>query len=183
MLVLPALLALVTTAPPAPVRKPDPPLVSFTLRWLRQDPSATAGVAAPDPVVILEPVLTTLDGQVAFIEMKSEPKSGANDVLYVSLSPTVEPADDSGKAVDGSGAAKSEPTVRALWSLRISGKSLGGGARSIALTGATRLTLGGKSEGAIARFSLSDPATGRSTEFRLVGRATVEGTSAPAATP
>ena len=60
-----------------------------------------------------------------------------------------------------------------LWSLRVSDKTFPGGVGSVALTGATRLVVGGQTDAVVARFSLADPKTGLFTEYRLSGRTTV----------
>lgn len=168
MIFLPAVCTVALYAQAAPVRKPDPAIVSFQLQWVRQDPASVAGGAVPEPVILSKPALTTSDGQVASIEFKSTPKTGVNNTFFVSLSPTVEPADNSGKPE-----AKKEPTVRVLWNLRVSDKTFPGGVESVALTGATRLMIGEQSDAVVARFSLADPKTGLLTEYRLIGRTTV----------
>lgn len=155
----------------APTRKPDPAILSVQLQWVRQDPAATPGGTAPDPVVLSRPRLTTTDGQVASIELKSEPKPGVKNLFFVSLSPTLEPADNA--TVAGDTAARKGPTVRVLWNLRVMDKTFPGGVESVALTGAARFPVGAESDTAVARFSLADPKTGALTEYRLVGRAAV----------
>lgn len=171
MIFSPAVCTVALYAQAAPARKPDPAIVSIRLKWMRQDPAPTVGGALPDPVLLSSPALTTSDGQVASIEFKSNAKEGNNNAFFVSLSPTLEPADNNTSG--GSSEAKKGPTVRVLWSLRVSDKTFPGGVESVALTGATRLVVGEDSDAVVARFSLADPKTGLLTEYRLVGRTTV----------
>jgi hypothetical protein len=181
MPILPAVyaVALYTQAPTG--KKPDPAIISVQLRWERQDPAGEPGGKAPAPVLLSGPLLTTTDGQVASIETKSDPKSGANNLFFVSLSPTLESADNSAVASDGT-EAKKGATVRMLWSLRVTDGTFPGGVGSVALTGASRLAVGEQTDAVVARFSLADPKTGLFTEYRLSGRTTV-GDGAKTAAP
>lgn len=172
-MVLSAVYAIILYAQAAPVRKPDPAILSIQLRWVRLDPSVVAGEKAPEPVLLARPVLTTADRQVASIETKVDPKTGTGNVFFVSLSPTLESADNTIKAGDEAGTKKG-PTVRVLWSLRVSDKTFPGGIGSVALTGASRLAVGAQDDAVVARFSLADPKTGLFTEYRLSGRVAVD---------
>ncbi|MBC8137981.1 MAG: hypothetical protein H8F28_19040 [Fibrella sp.] len=172
MPILPVVYAVAVHAQAAPAKKPNPAIISVQLQWVRQDPATAPGGKLPEPVLLQGPILTTADGQVASIEAKSDPKTGVNDIFFVSLSPTLEPADNGSKASDTPDAKKG-PTVRILWNLRVSDKTFPGGVGSVALTGATRLVVGEGSDAVVARFSLADPKTGFFTEYRLSGRTTV----------
>lgn len=182
-MILPAVYAVCLYAQAAPAAKPNPAIIEVQLRWSRLDPAATAGAAAPEPVLLFTPRLTTTDGQVASIELKAQPGTPAGKgVFFVSLSPTLEPVDNSAKAGEVPGAAKG-PTVRMLWSLRVSDNTFPGGVQSVALTGASRLVIGDAGDAVVARFSLADPTTGLVTEYRLTGQATVGETAQKVSAP
>ncbi|MBC7807356.1 MAG: hypothetical protein H7145_14550 [Akkermansiaceae bacterium] len=171
-LVLPAVCTVALYAQAAPAKKPNPAIISVQLRWVRQAPATTPDGKVPEPILLQGPILTTADGQVASFETKADPKTGAGDVFFVSLSPTLEPAENGAKA-GGTTEGTKGPTVRLLWSLRVSDKTFPGGVGSVVLTGATRLVVGEESDAIVARFSLADPKTGLFTEYRLSGRTTV----------
>jgi hypothetical protein len=157
----------VSAAPPAA----HPAELTFSLRLVRQDiPAATTGTSGTVPAssTLSEPTLTTVDGQTASIEVK-----GTDATFFVSLSPTLEPADNANKLVNSA-------TVRVYWHLRLSGKTLPGGVTAAALSGATRLKVDDTPMATISKMSLADPKTGGMAEYRLEGRATLG--DSPAAT-
>jgi len=106
-----------------------------------------------------------VDGQTASIDVK-----GVDSTFFVSLSPTCEPADNSNKAVNTD---TSKSTVRLLWNMRLTGKTLPGGVTAAELTGATRVAADDSSMAVIGAMSLSDPKTGGQEQYRLEGRALV----------
>ena len=162
-------------APPVPSKtsapaKLHPVQVTFMLRWVRQE-AETSPTAAPVPILMVSPTLSTVDGQVASLETKT-----SDTLFFVSLSPTVESSDNGGNS------GKQE-AARTFWSVRYAAKGLPGGVSSMALTGVTRLLFSDSSEKVIARLSLADPKTGILTEYRLEGHAVIGadglGTGAP----
>ena len=95
-------------------------------------------------MAIANPTLTTLDGNTATLAV-----TGGELSYSVSLSPTVE---------------RSGGKVQVLYTIRISGKSLPG-ATAVTTTGAARVVAG--KDAVVAEMSVSDPATGRRSAFRL----------------
>jgi len=152
-------------APPAAKARPSE--LSFALRIVRQDQPVAATTPGntpvpPAPVVLSSPTLTTVDGQTASIEIK-----GTDTTFFVSLSPTLEPADNANKT---GGEVANVATTRVFWSWRFSGKGLPGGVITAALTGASRLIVDDPTGIVITRISLTDPKTGVVSEYRLEGR-------------
>jgi hypothetical protein len=129
--------------------------VHMAFRLIRSD-STTAAVA-PAETVIANLTLNTIDGNTATIAV-----NGGELSYSISVAPTV-------------GAAGDHATL--LWNVRIAGHSLPG-ASTVAVTGASEIAVG--KETGIATFSVTDPATGKSSVFSLRGTTTVDVAVAPA---
>jgi hypothetical protein len=155
---------------------PSGPPVRFDLRLTRVDQDAASGTAAATPAapaLLAAPTLTTFAGQTAAVNV-----SGGEPSYSVSLSPTVERADNRQQA----GSSAAAPAVRVLWNLRLSGKGLPGGVASVTANGATRVPLA-IDDATVAEIALTDPATGRLSRFRLAGRVTTGDAAAAAPAP
>ena len=179
-----ALLAVPQTAKSAP--KPDPVLVSYSLRWTRQDPPASPGGVAPEPVLLQAPTVSATNNDTATFGFQTTGNAKAtakNDSFALSLSPTVEPADNTVVGADGKPAPKSGATVRTLWSLRVADKTFPGGVSRVEMSGAARLFVGANGDAVIAQFSLINPATGLATVYRLAGQVTLGTDIAATKTP
>jgi hypothetical protein len=167
------------------------PQVRLALRILRVEEGdkpadATVGSSEasgrPALTVLAEPVLTTLDGQTATVDI-----AGSDPSYSLSLSPTVEKRGEAGKNNVGDesagatgSAAPGSPSLQVNWNVRLSGKTLPGGVTAVTLTGASRVVAG--KESVIAAVALPDPQTGRVTRFQIQGTVTVGGV-APAGEP
>ncbi|HVK05078.1 MAG TPA: hypothetical protein VM490_16495 [Armatimonadaceae bacterium] len=136
--------------------------VRFTTRLVRAESASLEAKTADSEQVLAAPVLTTLDGQTASVNV-----TGTDPTYAISLSPTVEKPDEKGREKTEGGA----PTLQVLWSVRLAGKTLPAGVSGVTMTGATRITA--NREEVIAEVLLPDPKTGRVTRFRLLGKATV----------
>lgn len=157
-------------APPAQTApKIDPAVVEYKLQWLKQTLPTESGGKAGEPVVMMSPASTSVDRQVAFISVSGN----AGDSFSVSLSPAVESADNSVVAPGGDAVKKNGATVVTLWTLKVADKTFPGGVSRVELSGSTRLALGDDKDAALASFSLSDPKTGVTTQYRLIGRAKI----------
>lgn len=170
-MLLPAfLVGTLLLAPPATVApKVDPAIVEYKLQWVKQTLPVAAGEKPGEPVLLSSPTTSSVDRQVLSVSIGD--KNG--DSFALSLSPTVEPADNSVVAPGGDAVKKSRATVLTLWTLKVSDKTFPGNVSRIELTGSTRLALGDDKDAVVASFSLSDPKTGVTTQYRLVGRAKI----------
>lgn len=157
-------------APPAPVApKVDPAVVEYKLQWIKQALPVAAGEKPGEPVLLSSPATSSVDRQLLSVSIGD--KNG--DSFALSLSPTVEPADNSVTAPDGSLVKKKTATVLTLWTLKVSDKTFPGNISRVELAGSTRLALGDDKDVIVASFSLSDPKTGATIQYRLMGRAKI----------
>jgi hypothetical protein len=136
--------------------------VQFTLNLVRVDAPATAAPSTPDaapvvPITLATPILTTTDLGAASVTV-----TGPDLGYTISLSPTLETAENSAKA-----------DILTLWSLRLNGRSLPAGTTSVSLTGAKRVPADGSGDSLLAEVPLVDAKTGQTTRFRLFVRTTV----------
>lgn len=159
-----------SVAPPATVApKVDPAIVEYKLQWIKQTLPVAIGDKPGEPVLLSSPATSSIDRQL--LTISTGDKNG--DSFALSLSPTVERADNFVIAPGGETVKKTGATVLTLWTLKVSDKAFPGNVCRVELSGSTRLALGDGKDAVIASFGLSDPKTGVTTQYRLIGRARI----------